>query len=265
LSSALLEWERERRLAVTDEHSFAAQQGVWSYLQADAYSRSRSQGVRPDTTATFTIAISREAGINAGAYARAMGEELGWQVWDHELLNLIAKRLGSEVTELELLDERHISWIQESLEAFLSVHALNQHVFVRHLQEVMQNLAARGDCIIVGRGAPHILPPKTTLRVRLVAPLGERVTAFQRQMGIADAWHATRELEKIDRERVRFVNEHFHRDSVDPTAYDVVLNVSRFSHNDCMRLVLDLLQAIKHRQVRARKCSDAAISKGAIE
>ena len=222
---------------MTNEHLFAAQQGVWSYLQADAYSRSRSQGVgttpRPDTTQTFTIAISREAGINAGAYARAIGEQLGWPVWDRELLDLIAMRLGSKVTELEPLDERHISWIQESLEAFLLVHAVNQHAFVRHLREVIQDLAAGGDCIIVGRGAPHILPPKTTLKVRLVAPLEERVAAFQKQMGIADAGHATRELEKIDRERVRFVNEHFHKDSVDPAAYDIVLNVSHFSQIDC--------------------------------
>ena len=79
-------------------------------------------------------------------------------------------RLGSKVSELELLDERHISWIQESLEAFLSVHAVNQQAFVRHLREAVENLAARGNCIIVGRGRV-ILPPKTTLKVRLVAPL----------------------------------------------------------------------------------------------
>ena len=243
---------------MTNEHSFAAQQGVWNYLQANAYSRSRSQDLlaarTPDTTETFsTIAISREAGVDAGAYASAIGEQLGWQVWDRELLELIAMRLGSKVSELESLDERHISWVQESLEAFLLAHAVNQQAFVRHLREAVENLAARGNCIIVGRGAPHILPPKTTLKVRLVAPLEQRVAAFQKQMGITDAEHAARELKKIDRERVRFVSEHFHKDSVDPAAYDVVLNVSHFSQTDCARLVLDFLQAIEHPQVPARK------------
>ncbi len=142
---------------MTIEHSFAAQHGVCSYLQANAYSRSRShsgKAAAPDTKEPFTIAISREAGVDAGDYARAIGEQLGWPVWDRELLELIANRLGSNVNALESLDERHISWIQESMEAFLQLHSVNQHAFVRHLRESMADLAARGNCIIVGRGAP---------------------------------------------------------------------------------------------------------------
>jgi cytidylate kinase len=233
---------------VTIEHSFAAQQSVWCYLHANAYARSCSHGsstaTTPDTREKFTIAISREAGIDAGAYARAIGEQLGWPVWDHELLELIANRLGSNVSALESLDERHISWIQESMEAFLQLHSVNQHAFVRHLRESMADLAARGSCIIVGRGAPHILPSKTTLKVRLVAPLELRVAVFRKQMGIDDAGRAARELEKIDRERIRFVSEHFHKDSLDPAAYDVVLNISHFSEADCARILQDFLQAI---------------------
>ncbi len=201
---------------MANEHSVAAPLGVWSYLHANGYTRSRTEGTHtvptPNTKQTYTIAISREAGIDAGAYAHAIGERLGWPVWDHELLQLVARRIGSNVGELESLDERHVSWIQESLEAFLSMHAINQHTFVRHLRDAMMELAARGDCIIVGRGAPHILSPRTTLKVRLVAPFRQRVAAFQRQMAIADAGHAARELETIDRERVRFVSEHFHKD-----------------------------------------------------
>ncbi len=137
-----------------NEHSIAAAQGVWNYLQAAAYARVRGQGPYPAPSGTFTVAISREAGIDAGDYARAIGQQLGWPVWDHELLELVASRLGSDVHDLESLDERHVSWIQESLEAFLLLHSVNQHVFVRRLREAMEELAALGNCIIVGRGAP---------------------------------------------------------------------------------------------------------------
>lgn len=235
---------------MSNEHSIAVQQGVWNYLQANAYSRSRVQGVRLapgfNMPEAFTIAISREAGIDAGAYARAIGEQIGWPVWDHELLELIARRSGSKVSELETLDERHVSWLQESMEAFLLVHSVNQHAFVRYLREVMEELAMQGNCIIVGRGAPHILPTKTTLKVRLVAPLEQRVATFQKKMHIADAGHAARELDKFDRERVNFVREHFHKDPLDPAGYDVVLNVSHFSQSDCAHLVLDFLQTMEH-------------------
>ena len=238
---------------MTNEQSFAAQHGVLNYIHANAYVRPHNQPVHTaptlDAMGPLTIAISRQAGIDAGAYARAIGDLLGWQIWDHELLELIATQLGSNVRELETLDERHISWIQESMEAFLYWHTTNQHTYVRHLREAMNELATLGNCVIVGRGAPHVLPPKTPLKVRLVAPLELRVAAFQRQMGITDAGQAARELEKLDRERIRFVKDHFHKDSVDPAGYDVVLNVAHISHADCARLVLDFLQAIEHPQV----------------
>lgn len=234
---------------MTNEHAFEVQQGVSTYLRANAYARARNQELQSkarDSGEHITIAFSREAGIDAGAYARAIGKQLGWPVWDHELLELVALRSKSKVSELETLDERHISWIQESMEAFLLLHTVNQHTFVRYLCEVMQDLAEMGNCLIVGRGAPHILPQRSTLKVRLVAPRELRVANFRKQMGIADAALASRELDKIDRERVRFVTEHFHKDPLDPACYDVVLNISHFSQEDCARLVLDFLHTLEH-------------------
>ncbi len=240
---------------MTNEHAFEVQQGVSTYLRANAYARVRNQelnaAARP-AQEHITIAISREAGIDAGAYARAIGQQLGWPVWDHELLELLALRLGSKVSELETLDERHISWIQESMEAFLALHTVNQHTFVRHLCETMQDLAALGNCLIVGRGAPHILPQRSTLKVRLIAPREMRIDNFRQQMGITDAAVAARELDKIDRERVRFVTEHFHKDPLDPAGYDVILNVSHFSREDCARLVLDFVHTLEKPNAASR-------------
>jgi hypothetical protein len=71
-------------------------------------------------------------------------------------------------------------------------------------------------------------------------------------MHMLDAKQAARLLEKLDRERARFVSDHFHKNSADPAGYDVVLNVSHFSPADCARLVLDFLEAVEHAQVAPR-------------
>ncbi|MBL9125046.1 MAG: cytidylate kinase-like family protein [Planctomycetaceae bacterium] len=233
---------------MSNEQAEGIPESVSHYLRAAAYARAQQPQatIRSDRGEHLTVAISREAGIDAGAYARAIGQQLGWPVWDRELLELIAGRLGSRVSELETLDERHISWIQESLEAFLFLHTVNQQVFVRHLSATMHELAQQGNCIIVGRGAPHILPPWTTLKVRLVAPRDERIASFSRQLGLADLAQAQREMDKIDRERTRFVAEHFHKDPRDPASYDVVLNTAHFSRDECARLVIDFLHAFAH-------------------
>jgi cytidylate kinase len=227
--------------------SIANAVGVSSYIQANAYLRASSESPPTDNTVapvkTLAVAISREAGIDAAAYARAIGQLLGWSVWDHELLELVAARLGSNVRILESMDERHVSWIQESMEAFLLHHRVNQHAFALELREVLDELAAIGNCVIVGRGAPHILPPKTTLKIRLVAPLADRVAAFRSQMRFEDSARAGRELQRLDSERARFVREHFHKDPFDPAAYDVILNTSHYSPGECARIVHDLLGA----------------------
>lgn len=227
------------------EHPFATAQGALNYVQANAYSQSHARDADAPRavieSSAASVTISREAGIDAGAYARAIGELLDWPVWDHELLELIARRLRSNVHDLESLDERHVSWIQESLEAFLSFHQVSQSSFVHQLRDVLEELMTRGRCVIVGRGAAHMYPFRRILKVRLVAPLEDRIAAFRRQTGL-DARHALRELEKIDRERIRFVSDHFHKDTADPAAYDIVLNTRHFSATDCARLVLDFLQ-----------------------
>ena len=44
--------------------------------------------------------------------------------------------------------------------------------YVHRLIQTLLSLAAKGECVILGRGAAQALPPQTTLRVRLVAHSG---------------------------------------------------------------------------------------------
>ncbi len=57
---------------------------------------------------------------------------------------------------------------------------------VHHLVETLRALGAHGECVIVGCGAAFILPAKTTLRVRLVSPLPQRIQVVSRQYGISE-------------------------------------------------------------------------------
>jgi hypothetical protein len=50
--------------------------------------------------------------------ARAVAERLGWNVYDHELLEVVARDLHVRVKLLENVDERHVPWLQECVESF---------------------------------------------------------------------------------------------------------------------------------------------------
>ncbi len=200
-----------------------------------------------DQPRPFSIAISREAGTRGPVVARALGARLGWKVYDQELLEMVARELHVRVKLLENVDERHVTWLQESVESFAAVPAVREGKYVRHLIETMLSLAAHGRCVIVGRGSPFVLPPATTLRVRLVAPVEDRIANVSHDQNLA-RHEAAKFIERTDRERMQFVRMHFLRDSTDPRQYDLFLNVSQFSADECADLAIAALQLKSHGQ-----------------
>jgi len=188
----------------------------------------------------FSIAISRETGAGGNRLAALVGERLGWPVYDHELVEKIAADLHVRVGLLEAVDERHVSWLQERMEAFAAVPFVGENTYVRQLVETVLSLSLRGHAVIVGRGAPHIMSHGSTLTVRLVGQLDDRVkTVIQEQKLSHDA--AVRLVRATDAQRLRFVRDHFQCDPTDPVLYDLVLNSSRFSIEQCADLVVDAL------------------------
>jgi cytidylate kinase len=192
----------------------------------------------------FTVAVSREAGANGGVVARTVGERLGWPVYDRELLQRVAQDMGVRAGLLEGTDERQKSWLQECLESFGSFPTVSDSAYVRHLLQTLLSLSAHGNCVIVGRGAAQILPAATTLRVRLVGPVADRIKTIEQRLSLTHE-EAARRVGNIDAERARFVREHFQKDPNSPWQYDLVLNSARFSTAECAELIIEALHRLQ--------------------
>lgn len=195
------------------------------------------------------VALSREVGAGATTIAREIGRRLGWSVYDHELLEKMAREMNVRVSVLESVDERHVPWLQTSLETFGSANAVTVNSYVQHLVETLFGLAAHGRCVIVGRGAAMILPESTTLRVRLVAPLEFRVAVMSRQLGVSRD-EAARYIERTDRERIRFIRDHFQRDLTDLQYYDLAINTARFTAPEVAAMIE---RAVQHFEAHWRQ------------
>jgi cytidylate kinase len=195
----------------------------------------------------FTIAISREAGANGSLIARALGQHLGWPVYDHELLHQVAQEMGLQADLLAQVDEKRKSWVQESLESLGATSTVSERGYVKHLLTTLLTLAAHGECIIVGRGAAQVLPAATTLRVRLVGPLANRIETIRQRYGVSQQ-EAAQRVKEADAERTRFVKDHFQKDPTDAGLYDVVLNSSRFTFPECTAIIMDVLHRLEAHQ-----------------
>ncbi len=215
---------------------------LWRSQKAEAVAAAPPAPAPP----AFTIALSREAGANGSGVARALGERLGWPVYDRELLQRVAEDMGLGAGLLEGVDERRRGWLQECLEALIAGRSASQGAYVRHLVGTLLALAAHGQCVLVGRGAAQILPAATTLRVRLVAPLEDRVAVTQQRFG-STRDGARRWVEETDRERSGFVHDVFHKDPADPRLYDLVINAARFPAPECAELIIDALHRLQGR------------------
>jgi cytidylate kinase len=198
----------------------------------------------PKPRCPFTIALSREAGTNAEELARRLADELGWTVYDHELVEHIAADAKLRMELVESLDERPAERRGDLVRTLLTGKPAEVHHYVTHLTQTLAALAARGECVIVGRGASSVLPVETTLAVRLVAPLRDRIAAVQARKGLSPA-DAKQWVESVDRQRRDFVQQTFHRDVTDAAQYDLVLNVARLTQEQCVAVIVTALQKLQ--------------------
>ncbi len=199
----------------------------------------------------FSIALTREAGTLGTMVAREVGNRLGWQVYDHELLERVAQEMGVRTALLESMDERKQSWLLESVEAFLAMPGnsdwgplITESAYVRHLIEAVLALGVHGECVVVGRGSVFILPAATTLRVRLVAPIKERVAVMSHKLGVSQR-EAARRIRAIDRQRADFVRDHFLKDPADPSQHDLVLNTARLPVATQTSIIVEALHQLQ--------------------
>jgi cytidylate kinase len=201
----------------------------------------------PLATPKFTIALSRQVGARGTSVARVVGARLGWPVYDRELLEEIGKTMKVRADILKSVDERRVSSMQECIEALTKTLHVQSGTYFRHLLDTLLSLGLHGECIIVGRGAAQVLPPATTLRIRLVGKIEDRIAVMMKELDV-NAPEAARHIESTDLERSRFVREHFHKDPADPLQYDVVLNSSRFSNEECASVIVQALQQMQHQR-----------------
>ena len=214
-------------------------------VHANSYRESHAQA-RLSEAPALTIAISRQVGAGGTSIAAAVGERLGWPVYDNALVEHIAREMHLRTKLVESVDERRTSWLTDCAESFSQMPPISASAYVRHLIQTVLSLGAHGSCVIVGRGATQILPPGTALRVRLVAGRDDRVAALARELGVSHA-EANARLDKLEHERVAFVKDHFLKDPRDPQYFDLVLNSSSFSYGECADLIIEALHRLQSR------------------
>jgi len=194
---------------------------------------------RKKETAEF-VTVSRMVGTDGQAFAAALGERLGWPVFDREILHVMAGDDNVREKVYETLDERDIGWIEDMLR-WLVEKGLDKEHYFRRLSETILALARQGPAIFLGRGADLILPRDRGLRVRLVAPLEFRVHCIALREHLTEIAARTR-VDRVQSERHDFLRTHFGPRADDLARNDLTINVAKIPASQAVELVAMVLR-----------------------
>ncbi len=203
---------------------------AWKHSNSLARSRASVKKMYP------VITISREFGARGAALAAHLGINIGFKVWDKDLLQAIAKELGGGMRTIEVLDERRQQTVEDTVSGFLMNIPTNMN-YLRSLTRVIKTIEEYGNSIIVGRGANYICKNPKSLHVRVVCPLNKRIAEYAGKMNLSQP--ETKEIiERKDREREDFVNQNFHKNLNTPTDYDLIINSDRFTIDQMASIIV---------------------------
>ena len=189
------------------------------------------------------ITISRTLGVPAEEIAARLARDLGFHVFDREVLEAVAQDAHLAGRIIESLDTGKQSaldaWIRGCLGLFHPI--LDPRGFRHMVCRVIRGISLHGSAVIIGRGANFILRGGDAFRVRLTAPVDLRVRAVMAAegSGLAPA-EARRRIRQHNDERRKFMKKHFRADIDAPAAYDAVFNLRSLEPDLAAGLIEDI-------------------------
>jgi cytidylate kinase len=187
------------------------------------------------------IAISRAAGLPADDVAHALHERLGWPVFDKEILQAMSGDDAYRKRLYATMDERDLTWLEECLRALGVDRYSARNDYFHRLRETVLALARQSHAIFVGRAVDLILPGNVGMRVRLSASHDYCVRHYAARTGVSPI-AAEQEVEELERERARFILNHFGVEATEPTRHDLILNMERFTVEQAVDVILAALR-----------------------
>jgi cytidylate kinase len=197
------------------------------------------------------LTIEREFGCGGAEIARLLAKRLGWQLWDQELTEEIARLAECPKEVVRVREERtdplysrlFKSFLRGSYEGSLNAHRLkplDSESIMKFTEQVVQRVSTAGRAVVVGRGSQHFLRNRQdTCRVFLYAPREAKLARLL--AGGTSREDAEDLVDTVDRERTDFIRTYFHVDWPDRAIYHAMLNTA-VGEETVAQVILDLVR-----------------------
>jgi len=203
------------------------------------------------------ITLEREYGSGGSLIARTLAERLGWKLWDEEITAEIARAANIDHREAQRCDERVDPFLYRlfkvyargSYERTLGIggsQVFDTDCMVEMLQKVIDDVASRGKCVIVGRGSPYFLRNRPdAFHVFIYASDEEKVRRIK-SIGKTEK-EAQQLVAEVDRDRADFIRHYFGKQWPHRPLYNIMIN-SKFGDEFVIESILQNVEALERHQ-----------------
>lgn len=207
------------------------------------------------------VSIEREYGCGGANIARTIAARLGWKIWDQEITEEIARRLKCKAELVQAREERCDSMFYRLIKTFMrgsfeprvdtaDLELLDAEHLAVLFEKVVKEIAERGNCVIVGRGAAWFL------REREDAFHAFLYATYEEKMRRCLAGGQTRReaeelLESVDRERAAFVRKYYGKIWPDRSLYNMMMN-TRIGDEAVVTTILRVVEMLQSSRLHAR-------------
>jgi cytidylate kinase len=182
------------------------------------------------------VVIEREFGAGAATIADKLARRLGWKLLDHALTEEIAKLAKVTTETCKHREERVDPLLYRLAKVFWrgshersvmlpDADVIDADRLICLTQQVIEEAATAGQCVIVGRAAVYFLRERTdTFCVFLYAP---REFKYRRILAeVKDEAEARHLLDTVDKERKQFIRHYYNADWPSRHLYHAMLNTA---------------------------------------
>ncbi len=193
------------------------------------------------------VTISRQFGSGGRTIAKMVAEKLGFDYYDRELVSKIAKESG--LAEDYIIEQGEYATVRNSFLFDLSLGAAassgtrslsDQLYVIQH--NIIKDLAEKGNCVIIGRCADHILAKREdALHVFCYADMQFRQKHLLEKYGETNEKPEKRLKEKDDKRKV-YYKHYTGEDWGMPKNYNLCLDTGKIGLEQCADLIVQIVQ-----------------------
>ena len=179
------------------------------------------------------ITVEREYGSQGADFAHHLAERLGWKLIDSCLIEDVARKAGVAPTLVKRLDERVDPWYHRfgkaiwvgSLERLPGdPDVFDSERMVEFIRMYFQEQAAKGGCVVLGRGAASVLARAAgAFHIFVYASLPRKIE-YVKQRFPEHAKEAESQIVAVDKRRAEYIRRFHQREWDDRRLYHLMIN-----------------------------------------